>query len=148
MTGCDMRTAKREVEKSGAVEEDVEFSNVTNLRESLLSRVESLRANPSKRYVITKHGQPQAVLMSYGTYSLLKKMMDQTLARAEAESKSDPIGAAFARFREDHPNELSGGKAISPPAVQEAVSAALQTIRAQFEQLDAVLGREAVNHRK
>jgi prevent-host-death family protein len=79
------------------LEEDIEFSSVTSLRESFLKTVETLREDPAKRYVITKHGQPQAVLMSYQTYSLLRKVMDQTLARTVAASSSDPIGSTMTK---------------------------------------------------
>jgi PHD/YefM family antitoxin component YafN of YafNO toxin-antitoxin module len=136
-----MTTVSREIAKPVELEEQVEFSNVTNVRESLLSKVESLRENPAKRYVITKHGQPQAVLMSFQTYSLMRRVMDQTLARTAAMSSSDPIGAAFARFRHDQSSTLVGA---SEARTRAAVSAALQSIRSQVDQLYAALGQDVV----
>jgi len=143
-----MNPGKGKFVKQTGLEEEVEFSNVTNLRESLLGTVENLRANPARRYVITKHGQPQAVLMSYETYSLLKKVMDQVLARTIAASSSDPIGAAVARLRADEPGVPVEESAVGERAVSATVSAALQNIRAQFDHLDAVLGQDLLKQRK
>jgi prevent-host-death family protein len=123
------------------LEEDIEFSSVTSLRESFLKTVEALREDPAKRYVITKHGQPQAVLMSYQTYSLLKRVMDQTLARTVAASSSDPIGSAFTRLHDDQAAAFVDAP-MHTHAVAAAVSAALQSIRSQVDQVEAVLGQK------
>ena len=84
------------------LEEDIEFSNVTKFRNSLLGAVERMQGNPAKRYVITKHGKPEAVLMSYQTYSLLTKVMDQTLEGTAGLNREEAIRAAFARLRHEH----------------------------------------------
>jgi len=83
------------------LEEDVEYSNVTSFRAFFLKAVEVLRRNPAKRYLITKGGEPQAVLMSFGTYSLMKKVMDRMLAQTSAPNSAEAIKASFARLRED-----------------------------------------------
>jgi PHD/YefM family antitoxin component YafN of YafNO toxin-antitoxin module len=85
-----------------SMEEEVEFSNVTNFRNSLLGAVEQLQSNPAKRYVITKRGEPEAVLMSYKTYSLLSRVMNQTLEKTVAEDRGDSVHAAFDRMRQEH----------------------------------------------
>ncbi len=139
-----MTSVSREVVHSVGLEEEIEFSNVTTVRDSLLSKVESLRLNPAKRYVITKHGQPQAVLMSFQTYTLLRRVMDQTLARTAAASSSDAIRAAFARLRDEQPAVLAGAPAMD----RAAVTAALQNIRSQVDQLDAVLAQEVVHRQE
>jgi len=54
------------------LEDEVEYSTVTALRGKLLAVVDGFRRAPAKRYLITKHGQPQAVLMSFETYRLLR----------------------------------------------------------------------------
>jgi len=82
-------------------EEDIEFSNVTKFRTSLLGAVERMQKNPAKRYIITKHGEPEAVLMSYPTYSLLTKVMDRELEGTDGQSREEAIHAAFARLRRD-----------------------------------------------
>ena len=83
------------------LEEDVEYSNVTRFRPFFLKAVEVLHRNPAKRYVITKGGEPEAVLMSFGTYSLMKKVMDRMLAQTSTPNSAEAIKASFARLRED-----------------------------------------------
>ena len=85
-----------------SMEEEVEFSNVTNFRNSLLGAVEQLHSNPAKRYVITKRGAPEAVLMSYKTYSLLSRVMNQTLEKVAAQDRENSVSAAFDRMRREH----------------------------------------------
>jgi PHD/YefM family antitoxin component YafN of YafNO toxin-antitoxin module len=103
-----MRDLAAPVKSSGfaaqakAMEEEVEFSNVTNFRNSLLGAVEQLHSNPAKRYVITKRGAPEAVLMSYKTYSLLTRVMNQALEKTETEDRGDSVHAAFDRMRREH----------------------------------------------
>ena len=83
------------------LEEDIEYSNVTSFRAFFLKAVEVLRRNPAKRYLITKGGEPQAVLMSFGTYSLMKKVVDRMLAQTSTPNSAEAIKASFARLRED-----------------------------------------------
>jgi prevent-host-death family protein len=80
-----------------SVEEDLEFSNVTNLRDSLLGVIDILQKTPAKRFVITKHGKPQAVLMSYQTYSLISKIVNESLSQTAAQTKNEAIAAEQAR---------------------------------------------------
>jgi prevent-host-death family protein len=80
-----------------SMEEDIEFSNVTNLRDSFLGVIEVLQKTPAKRFVITKHGKPQAVLMSYQTYSLISKVVNESLSRTADETKREAIAAEQAR---------------------------------------------------
>ena len=107
-------TAHGQVPPQLKLEEDIEFSNVTRFRRFLLGAVKQLCDNPGKRYVITKHGHPEAVLMSFRTYSLLKRVMDEELARTATQNSSEAISAAFARLRaerQDAPGELSETRA-------------------------------------
>ncbi len=92
-------------------EEDIEFSNVTRFRNSLLGAVERVQKNPAKRYVITKHGAPEAVLMSYQTYSLLTKVMEQALEGTEGQSRDEAIRSAFARLRQEQQPENASAAA-------------------------------------
>ena len=109
------------------LEEDIEFSNVTKFRNSLLGAVERVQKKPAKRYVITKHGAPEAVLMSYQTYSLLTKVMEQALEGTEGQSRDEAIRSAFARLRQEQepaPAQMEDASAaaelaasLSPPGV-------------------------------
>ena len=146
-----------------AMEEDVEFSNVTNFRNSLLGAVEQLQSNPAKRYVITKRGEPEAVLMSYKTYSLLTRVMNQTLEKLAARDRQDPVHAAFDRMRREHPLEapalqMSAAALDSAPYPVEVVGTVataagephdisslqekIQAIRRQVVELDDTLKRQ------
>ncbi len=103
------------------LEEDVEFSNVTKFRNSLLGAVERVQKNPAKRYVITKHGAPEAVLMSYQTYSLLSKVMEQGLKAAEGQSREEAIRSAFARLRQERqPDPSEDSSAVSEDSSADA----------------------------
>ena len=139
-----MATANGQLSPPTQLEEDVEFSNVTALRESLLGRVESLRENPAKRYIITKHGQPQAVLMSFQTYSLLKRVMDQALARTATRNSSEAISAAIDRLRSENEDKFAepaqtGAAANSGPAEMAAFVQVAQKLVSEVERLNSTM---------
>jgi PHD/YefM family antitoxin component YafN of YafNO toxin-antitoxin module len=125
-----------------SLEEDIEFSNVTKFRSSLLGAVKRMQKNPAKRYVITKHGEPEAVLMSYQTYSLLTKVMDRALVGTEGQSRDEAIRSAFARLRQEQepapaPPEDAHAAAepdVPPlsPAEEELCAVMLSEVRAHL----------------
>lgn len=82
-----------------ALEKDFELSNITDLRRDLLPIVERLQANPAERYLILKHGRPQAVLMSFQTYNLVKTVMNLMGASIAGTSKEKAVGEALARLQ-------------------------------------------------
>jgi PHD/YefM family antitoxin component YafN of YafNO toxin-antitoxin module len=101
-----MTTAESQVVRPPAqLEEEVEYCNVSSFRAFLLSAVDVLRQHPARRYVVTKHGQPEAVLMSFRTYSIMKRVMDRALAHAATRNSSEAIDAAFARLLDDKHKE-------------------------------------------
>src|SRR5277367_5457382 len=55
-------------------EETLNFSNLTEFRNSLLQVIPKLQEDDLLRFVITKHGQPAAVIMSYQAYSTFKRI--------------------------------------------------------------------------
>lgn len=101
------------------LEEDVEYYTVTDFRAFFLNAVNTLSENPAKRYLITKHGRPEAVLMSFGTYSFMKKIIDRVLAATASPNSSSAIEAAFARLKEESEGKSDAGpdKASDPKAV-------------------------------
>jgi prevent-host-death family protein len=134
-----------------SMEEEVEFSNVTNFRNSLLGAVEQLQSNPAKRYVITKRGEPEAVLMSYKTYSLLSRVMNQTLEKAAAQDRGDSVHAAFDRMRREHqPNALAEDMLLAastpeqydttPVSAAAAPADAAPHLASLIEQFEAIRG--------
>lgn len=98
-----------------ALEKDFELSNITDLRRDLLPIVERLQTSPAERYLILKHGRPQAVLMSFQTYNLVKKVMD--LVGAET-TKEQAMEEAIARLRSERSRTKAGSK------VDDSVAAA------------------------
>jgi PHD/YefM family antitoxin component YafN of YafNO toxin-antitoxin module len=84
---------------SSALEEQLEFSNVTSVREKLLPLMDRLQENPPLRMIIMKHGTPQAVLMSYQTYDTLKKLVDTVVKTNDALTRQQRVDAAYTRLR-------------------------------------------------
>ncbi len=124
------------------LEEKLEYSNVTDLRQSLPSVVERLHKNPAMRCLIFKHGRPQAVLMSFQTYELLKGVMNQSLGKMVATGREEAIQAAFERLRaERQPTHAKAAKVLeasvgsSAAAFREAVGA----LRKDLSRLDWIL---------
>jgi PHD/YefM family antitoxin component YafN of YafNO toxin-antitoxin module len=94
-----MYREKAEVrEAAQALEKDFELSNITDLRRDLLPIVDRLQTKPAERYLILKHGRPQAVLMSFQTYNLVKKAMN--LIGSES-SKRRAVDEALAHLRSE-----------------------------------------------
>ncbi|HEY0760609.1 MAG TPA: type II toxin-antitoxin system Phd/YefM family antitoxin [Acidisarcina sp.] len=82
-----------------ALEEDLEESSVTELRNGLLPTIERIQQNPALRVLIRKHGRPRAVLMSVQTYNSLKRLVS-VLDHAEASrSREERIEAAIQRVQ-------------------------------------------------
>jgi len=103
-----MHSYKAEVtEAARALEKDFELSNITDVRRDLLPIVDRLQANPAERYLILKHGRPQAVLMSFQTYNLVKKVMDMLGAET---TKEQAMEEAMARLRSERLPAEAGSK--------------------------------------
>lgn len=128
-----------------ALEETLGYSNVTRLRESFLAVVEQLQKNPAKRFLITKHGLPQAVLMSFRTYTLLKRLMDQTMSSEAEESRDEAIRSALARMRAERQPLVEAGASTEMTAVaakQPNVRAAIRTLQQDLNRLESALEEE------
>jgi PHD/YefM family antitoxin component YafN of YafNO toxin-antitoxin module len=108
-------------EAAQALEKDFELSNITDLRRDLLPIVDRLQTKPAERYLILKHGRPQAVLMSFQTYNLVKKAMN--LIGSDASKKS-AVDEALARLRtERSPAQVSSAEAAEEALIEEVAAA-------------------------
>ncbi len=96
------------------LEEKVEFSGVTGFRKSLLSIIPRLQKNQFLRFVITKHGKPAAVVLSYESYELLLKMAQELADQDNNKGREQRLNEAHARMVRDHGNRDSGD--VSPAA--------------------------------
>lgn len=88
-------------EPANAFEEQLELSNITDLRRDLLRKVEEIQQNPAIRLLILKHGRPQAVLMSADAYDAVKNVVKRFLAESEGLSREQIIGEAIDEFEEE-----------------------------------------------
>jgi PHD/YefM family antitoxin component YafN of YafNO toxin-antitoxin module len=80
------------------LEEQLEFSNITDLRQDFLRKVEEIQKNPAIRLLILKHGRPQAVLMSADAYDVLRKVVKLFLNHSDGLNREQSINAAINRF--------------------------------------------------
>ena len=85
-------------EPAKVLEEQLEFSNITDLRQDFLRKVEEIQKNPAIRLLILKHGRPQAVLMSSEAYDVLRKVVKLFLNQSDGLSRDQSINAAINRF--------------------------------------------------
>lgn len=83
---------------SEVLEEQLEYSNVTDLRKDLLRKIDAIQENPARRLLILKHGRPQAVLMSSDAYEVLRKVVKSFLKHADGLNREQSINAAINRF--------------------------------------------------
>ena len=85
-------------EPARMLEEQLEFSNITDLRQDFLRKIEEIQKNPATRLLVLKHGRPQAVLMSWEAYDILKKVLKTFLTEADRLNREQSIEAAIQRF--------------------------------------------------
>lgn len=134
-----MRMNRSVLEKTaGALEERIEYANVTKLRNSLLRVVDQLQEHPALRFLIFKHGEPQAVLMSFQTYQLLKKVMNQALERSKGASREERIQAAFERLRAERPGASRTEAREAKAEIFARVKQAEEAIDKSLQQKDDV----------
>jgi prevent-host-death family protein len=117
------------------LEDEVEYSTVTALRGKLLAVVDGFRRAPAKRYLITKHGQPQAVLMSFETYRLLKRATAKPLPLRSGDALE--LGEAIDRLRSDREAAQSSGAVTREKEVRETVD----VIRRHLDRLETSMNK-------
>lgn len=100
------------------LEEQLEFSNITDLRQDFLRKVEEIQKNPAIRLLILKHGRPQAVLMSAEAYDVMKKVVKLFLDHSEGLNREQSINAAIKRFEAER-SSASAEAAVSAVAGTE-----------------------------
>jgi PHD/YefM family antitoxin component YafN of YafNO toxin-antitoxin module len=130
------------------LEEQLEFSNVTSVREQFLPLMDRLQKNPPLRMIILKHGAPQAVLMSYQTYDALKKVVDVLLKNNDALTPEQRVEAAYSRLRAERgssvqPAAEAGANLEAQVEAAKVIVSELQNIltesQSKIQKLDRVL---------
>ena len=90
-------------------EEKVEYSNVTDFRKKVLKVVDELQEHPQLRYLLTKRGQPKAVVMSFQGYELVMKALKELEVLDARRDRTEALHDAFDRMAEEHWPEAKGG---------------------------------------
>ena len=118
----------------GKLEEKLEFSNVTQFRNSVLDVVPKLQENPSLRLVITKHGEPAAVIMSYEAYGALKRIAERMIAEDDAK---DPVVALHDAY------ERMTNTRVQPALEMDQVAEQLEVLARQVKALGNAIAQQS-----
>jgi prevent-host-death family protein len=132
------------------LEQKVELENVTKLRQNLLPIIERLEDEPALRFLILKHGKPQAVLMSYPTYELMQKLLNQAVEQGEAMTREERIASAVKQLRSERSSTRSRAASVAgqpEPQVARQVEQAMTILQQVTKQLrsQALAQVEVVN---
>lgn len=87
----------------GTLEEELEESSVTDLRNGLLPTIDRIQQNPALRVLIRKHGSPRAVLMSVQTYDALKRLASLALSKYDSMNREERVEGANQRLLRERP---------------------------------------------
>ena len=120
----------------GRLEQTINYTNLTDFRSSLLNIIPKLQQNEYLRFIITKHGEPAAVIMSHEAYLL---MLDATNKVVEQESRITPEED----LREAY-EEMTGKKLGSSSESAEVLVTTGRTIPAEENRRVADIVRLAV----
>lgn len=122
-----------------ALEQKVELENVTDLRQNLSPIIGRLEEEPALRFLILKHGKPQAVLMSFPTYELLQKLLTQAVEKADTMTREERITGALEELRQ----EKSPKHSVASAADSRQPEVALQVEKAMsiLQQVKVELSR-------
>jgi len=116
-----MARAKATRQEHQIPEEELEFSNVTDLRQNLLPAIERIEKNPALRFLILKHGRPQAVLMSAETYDLVKRLMNQLVSAQASMPRAAAVEGAFRRLRDERGPKSNLGSSEAQERVSQQI---------------------------
>ena len=121
------------------LEETLEFTNLTEFRNSLLNFIPRIQDNEYLRFVLTKHGKPVAVVLSYDAYNLLKRVAERVMAEDDAKEPAvaerevyqeligdlptGPVPIDVSTGRDITEAEMRKGQRLVHMAVQEYIKA-------------------------
>jgi PHD/YefM family antitoxin component YafN of YafNO toxin-antitoxin module len=128
-------------EATRALEQNVELANVTKLRQNLLPIIERFEDDPAPRFLILKHGKPQAVLMSVPTYELMKKVLNQVAEQAAAMTREERIESAVNRLRSERRSGRSRAASAGAGDTRPQVTQQLEVVLTILQQVQKDLYR-------
>jgi prevent-host-death family protein len=117
-----------EASPTNKLEETLEFTNLTDFRNSLQNFIPKLRDNEYLRFVLTKHGRPVAVVLSYDAYNLLKRVAERVMDEEDAKEPAAAMQEAYqeltgdtatGRTPIDIPVEVTTARDIHGPELQK-----------------------------
>lgn len=116
---------------------ELDYANVTEFRESLLPAVSDIERNRTKRYLVTKHGKPLAVFLSFEAFEAIRKLVETVLAQEDGKNPSQILLEASQRMDRDY-NVEAADVATSVGAVSE-LSAQIQAVHENFQRIESLL---------
>ncbi len=128
-------------EATRTLEQNVELANVTKLRQNLLPIIERFEDDPALRFLILKHGKPQAVLMSVQTYELMKKVLNQVAEQAAAMTRAERIESAVNRLRSQRGPGRSRAASTGAGGTRPQVAQQLEVVLTILQQVKKDLHR-------
>jgi prevent-host-death family protein len=114
--------------RTDRLEETLEFTNLTDFRKSLLNFIPRVQENEYLRFVITKHGRPVAVVLSYDAYNLLKRVAERVMDEEDAKEPAVAMQEAYQELTGDTatgqtaidvPSDVTTGRDIHGPELQK-----------------------------
>ncbi|GEM_PF-3188858 len=94
--------------RSESFEETLEFSNATRFRKAFLGLIDKLQANQYLRYVVTKHGEPKVVVMSFQAYEHIKQAFKGVVAAEALHDRAQAVHDAYDEMAEQYWPEVKG----------------------------------------
>jgi len=122
--------AGRSGRSASKLEEILNFSNLTQFRNSLLDVIPKLQENEYLRFVITKHGKPAAVIMSYEAYEFLKGAAGQIIEQEAAKAPDVALRDAYERMTQTK---------LDPPVQASEIASRLGVLAAEMKNLQTVI---------
>ena len=112
---------------------EFDYTNVTEFRESLLPLVSELESDPGKRYLVTKHGKPLAVFLSFDAFEAARRLVESVLAEEDKKSVPEILRGASQRMDREHGVHSEQAVGVSGLTTQ------IQAVHAEIIQLHSLM---------
>lgn len=102
---------------SAPLEERLEYRNVTEFRRSMLGIFHRMEENSDLRFVVTRGGEPCAVVLSYEAYELLQRIARRAADASAAKDREQRLDDAFLQMAQKEAAEA--GTPLFEPLLDE-----------------------------
>jgi PHD/YefM family antitoxin component YafN of YafNO toxin-antitoxin module len=128
----------------------LDYTNVTEFRESLLPMVNELTLHQTKKYLVTRHGKPLAVFLSFPAFESLRRVVETLLDEEAAKDVGRILVEARDRMDRDHLGGAEGRRQLPsvPGALPKDLSAQVQVLRDGVARLESMLTELAEESRE